>query len=163
MSTAVPTSTRYFAPPLTRIRWIPAIAAADLVPTYLEWDAGIDLSDEVADLAGWNISSEQLATPGLRKFTGSIPGRLTVDASSLTFYADLAGQDIRTVLTRDQNGFISIGDAGDDAADLIDIFPVRVAAIGKVRTVTGSNAHHLTIPFSITDEPAEDVAVPAAA
>lgn len=160
---ALPTSERFFAPNVTKIWFLTTIAAADLKPTRAELTAGNDLSDEVADIAGWNVTGEDVATPGLTEFTGSVPGRISVDASSITFYADLKGADVRTVLTRGLNGYIVIADAGDIADGVCDVFPVRVKAVGKPRTVTGSNAHHVTVGFSTPRKPAVDVALPAAA
>lgn len=160
---ALPTSTRYYAPTVTKIWWIPTIADAALAVTRSELTAGTDLSDEVADLAGWNVTGEDMATPGLSEFTGSVPGRISVDASTITFYADELGEDVRTVLTRGLSGFIGIADAGDVTGGVMDIFPVRVKAVGKPRSVTGSTASQVTIGFSTPRKPATDVAIPAAA
>lgn len=161
-ATAVPVSVRYFAPPVTKIAWLAAILAPSLIPTPAEWGSRIDLSDEIADLSGFNITDEAIPTPGLSKFTGSLPGRLTVDKSGLTFYADEAGVDVRTILTSGQSGFVAIADAGDTAALLMDIFPARVGALGKPRSVSGSTAQLITVPIHVTREPAEDVIIPAA-
>lgn len=162
MSPALPASTRYFAPNVTDIWFVPTIADPAAL-TRAELSAGTLLSDEVADTAGWNISSESLPTPGLKRFTGSIPGHLKVDDSSITFYADRLGVDIRTVLTLDLEGYIVYADGGDVTGGVCDVFPVRVGAVGKPRTVTGSTAQHVTVKFDITDEPTSDVDLPAAA
>lgn len=160
---ALPASTRFFAPKITKIWFLPTIASAALAATRAEITAGTDLSSEVADMSGWNVGSEQIATPGLSAFTGSVPGRKTVDASSITFYADKLGADVRAVLTEDLDGFILIADAGDiPTTGKMDVFPIRVASVGKARHVTGSTAHQLTATFSITRPPAADVAIPAA-
>ena len=168
--TSLPISTRFYAPPLTRIRWLPTIAASSLkpgavgylLPTSPEWVAGIDLSDEVADLSGFAITDTAIDLPGLSAFTGSLPGRLAVGQSSISFYASDDGEDVRGVLTRGQNGFVAIADAGDDAASLVDIFPARVGALGKPRSVTGSTAQLITVPFYTTRLPGEDIVIPAA-
>lgn len=159
----LPKSVRYFAPNVTRIWFLIAIAAPTKIPTRAEITAGTDVSDEVADLSGWNISSESVPTPGLRRFTGSLPGHLTVDASSITFYADRLGVDIRTVLTLDLNGFIVIADAGDIEDGVLDVFPIRVSSVGKPRQITGSTASQILVRFDITDEPVQDIPIPAAA
>lgn len=161
--TALPASTRYYAPGVTKILFLTTIAAATLAATRAEMTAGTDLSDEVADLAGWNISAEDIATPGLSDFTGSVPGRTSVDASTITFYADELGEDVRTVLTPGLAGFIVIMDAGDIEGGVMDVFPVRVKAVGKPRTVTGQNASQVTVGFSFPRKPKADVAIPAAA
>lgn len=168
--TALPISTRFYAPPLTRIRWLATIAASALkateagylVPTTVEWAAGVDLSDEVADLSGFAITDAAVETPGLSAFTGSLPGRLTAGQSSISFYASEDGEDVRGVLVRGQNGYVAIADAGDAAASLADIFPARVGALGKPRSVTGSTAQLITVPFHITRQPGENIVIPAA-
>lgn len=159
----LPQSTRFFAPNVTKIWFLTTIAAGTLIPTRAELTAGTDLSDEVADISGWNVTGEDIATPGLSEFTGSVPGRISVDSSSITFYADEKGVDVRTVLTRGLNGYIVIADAGDITDGVCDVFPVRVKAVGKPRAVTGSNAHHVTVGFSTPRKPAVDVDLPAAA
>ena len=162
--TALPTSTRYYAPLVTKIYFLTSIAAAaTLAATRAEITAGTDLSPEVADLSGWNVSAEDIATPGLNAFTGSVPGRTSVDASTITFYADEEGTDVRTVLTPGLSGFIVIMDAGDVEGGKMDVFAVRVKAVGKPRTVTGTNASQITVGFSFPREPKADVAIPAAA
>jgi len=157
----LPTSTRYYAPLVTKIWFLPAIAAATLAATRLELTAGTDLSDEVADIAGWTVTGEDVPTPGLNPFTGNVPGRTSVDASSITFYADELGVDVRGVLTPGLSGFIVIADAGDVATGVMDVFPVRVKSVGKPRTVTGSNASQVTIGFSTPRKPAQDLPIPA--
>jgi hypothetical protein len=160
--TPAPTATRFFHVGETKVYYLPAIAAADMTPTRAEINAGTDLSDEIADLAGWTVSGAEIETPDLgSKFNSKIPGRTSVDDSSLTFYADNRGVDVRSVLPRGTAGFIVFCDGGDVAGALADVFPIRVRSVGKVRSV-GDDAGRLTVPFSVTREPAEDVALPAA-
>lgn len=160
--TSLPRSSRYYNPLHTKIAFIPEIAAATMIPVYAEWAARCDLSDEIADISGWTVSTEQHPTPGLTRFTGSVPGRDTVQDSTITFYADLDGDDVRKVLTRDLEGYLSFADGGDTAGKLMDVFHIRVTSVGKLRTVSGSTAAQLTVGFSILRAPAEDVEIPAA-
>jgi hypothetical protein len=162
-ATPVPIANRFFHVGETVVYYLPSIAAANKVPTRAEIDAGTDLSDEIADLSGWTLQGGEIDTPDLgSKFTGKIPGRISVDDSSFTFYADNRGVDVRSVLPRGTSGFILICDGGDVAGALADVYPVRVRSNGKVRSV-GDEAGRITIPFSITKEPTENVALPAAA
>ncbi len=131
-------------------------------PSRAELNAGINLVSEVSALEGWTINSEQVATPDLGKlFTGSIPGRTSVDDSSLSMYADLEGVDARALMARGTSGFIVWMDGGDVTGQPMDVYPVRVSSVGKVRSVEGSEAATLTIMYSITSAPAEDVLIPA--
>ncbi|WP_067967531.1 phage tail tube protein [Nocardiopsis trehalosi] len=154
--------TRYFNPAITRVLYVLTIASK-AAPTRVELDAGTDLSNEIAELSGFQVTSGQIPTPDLgRRFTSSIPGRTSADDSSITFYADEAGEDVRSLLPRDTEGFIVIMDGGDVTGQPMDVYPIRVASVGKMRSV-GDEAARLQIQFSITSEPAEDVAIPTAA
>lgn len=159
MSVLTP-ATRYFAPEVSKYRFIPTIAAASHEPTAAERTAGTALID-IADISGWNVTGNDIATPDLdSRFTKSIPGRTTAADSSITFYADQAGDDIRAVLTEGLKGYIEIADGGDASGNLADVFPVRVKSVGKVRSV-GDQAMQITIGFTITGKPATDYAIPA--
>lgn len=161
MATALATSERFFAPEITKIYWLPTIAATNLVPTRAELDAGTDLSAEIADISGWQVQGSAIETPDLgSRFTSNIPGRTSAPDSSITFYGDLAGVDIRGELSQDDNGYIWIADGGDVEAQLADVFPVRVNSIGKMRSV-GDAAFQIVVSFTITAEPAVDTAIPA--
>jgi hypothetical protein len=154
-------STRYFNAGTTQVHFLPSIAAANLTPTRAEITAGTNLTGEVADLAGWSVTGGEIDTPDLGStFTDKIPGKTSVDDSSLTFYADEAGNDVRDVLPRGTTGFIVIMDGGDVAGRPADVFPVRVRSVPKIRSA-GEDSARLTVSFSITAEPAEDVAIPA--
>lgn len=160
--TPVPVSERYFAVEISKAYFLPAIAdAATGIPTRAEITAGTDLTDEIADLSGWQQTSGSIAIPDFgHRFVGSIPGRKSVADSTITFHADLAGVDIRSVLAEDQTGFVVFADGGDVPTYLADAFPVRVSAVGKVRS-TGDSGFQIVISFTITKLPAVDFALPA--
>ena len=152
---------RFLAPEIIKVRFIPTIAAEDHHPTAAERAAGTLLKD-IADYTGWSVSGNDIATPDIdTRFTKSIPGRTTSADSSITHYADLAGDDIRKVVAEGQSGYIEFADGGDEEGKLADIFPVRAKSVGKVRS-TGDQAHQITIGFTITGKPATDVPIPAA-
>jgi hypothetical protein len=154
-------SVRYFDPEITKCYFLPTIAAADLTPTRAEMDAGTDLSPEIAEVSGFTVTSEEINTPDLgSRFTSKIPGRTSAEDSSITFYADQAGNDARTVLPRDTTGYIQWCDGGDVAGNKSQVFPIRVRSLGQLRSV-GDESHRLQVQFSITAKPAEDVTIPA--
>lgn len=160
-TTAITASTRYFDVGVTKIYYLPAVAAGSLTPTRAEMNAGKDLSPEIAEVDGWSVSSEQIETPDFAtRFVSQIPGRISADESSLTFYSDLEGVDARALLPRDQAGFIMWLDGGDTAANKADVYPVKVTSISKMRS-SEKNAAMLKISFAITADPGEDVTVPA--
>ncbi|MFB9378598.1 hypothetical protein ACFFKU_06855 [Kineococcus gynurae] len=170
--TTAPKAQRFFNAGITEILFLPIVAASALSskaagylkPTAAELNNAVRLSDDIADIAGWSVSSGFIDTPDLgSRFTSRITGRTTSDDSSLTFYADPDGLDARRVLPRTTKGFIVVADGGyGTAGDLADVFAVEVGSVGKVRSVSDT-AMQLTIGFAITAQPAEDVALPVPA
>ncbi|HEX6516492.1 MAG TPA: hypothetical protein VF049_13045 [Nocardioidaceae bacterium] len=159
-ATAITPSTRYFLPGTTKVIVVPTIANLATGPTRAELDAGTDVSEEVATINGWRITSENVATPDLgKRFNKQVTGRLSADDSSITFWADLTGQDVRETLTLDLETHVVFLDGGDVPASPMDAYKVKVGSVGKVREIEG--AGRLDIQFSIRDY-AENLAVPAA-
>lgn len=163
----LPVTERFFAPEITKIWFFPAIVAVTMIPTRAEIDAATLLSDEVADIAGWSVTSGFIPTPDLgKRFNGQITGRTSAENSTITFWGDVNGDDVRKVLPRRTPGFIGIADGGDNVevgdAKVADIFPIEVASVGKLRSV-GDAGHQLTVAFAIKRQPAEDILLPAAA
>ncbi len=89
-----------------------------------------------------------------------MPGRITSEASSITFWASRDGVDARSVLPRGTKGFILIADGGLGVGKKADVFPVEVGSVGKVRPIS-DGAQQLTINFSVRRQPAQDVTLPA--
>ncbi len=159
-ATPIAAATRYFQPEITKVLILPTVAAATLTPTRAELNAGTDVSPDVASWSGWTVSTAQIATPDLgKRFTSSIPGRITVDDSSITFYADLAGADIRDVLIRDADQYVAILDGGDVTGRNMDVFKTTVGSVGKLRDL--EDAPRITVSFTIRAY-AENLAVPTA-
>lgn len=153
------TTDRYFRPGITKIYWVETIADY-LDPTRSELDAGVDLSAEVAEIEGFMVTSENLETPDFgSRFNSKIPGAITADDSALVTYADSTSADIRAVLERDDSGYIVIMDEDDIAGNLMDVFPVRVSAVPKMRP--RSDPAQIRVQFTVTRIPAENVTIPS--
>lgn len=161
-ATPITKSVRYINPDVSKVYFVATMANYES-PTRSELDAGTDLTREIASTEGWNTESENVETPDLdSRFTSVIPGRISAEDSSLTFYADRTGSDARALLPRDTSGYIVWMDGGDVPGSPMDIYPVRVSSVGKERSVEGDDAATVVINFAITSEPAEDVEIPAA-
>jgi hypothetical protein len=153
--------TRYVAKSKTKCYWVPDIANKS-APTRGELDAGIDLSPQIMDVDGWVLESESVETPDLAtRFTGSINGSTSADDSSLTMYSDRNGADIRAVLELDDDGFVVWLHGGDIAGNpTMDVWPSRIGSLGKNITLD-DDASSIQVNFNITDEPAENLVIPA--
>lgn len=159
-ATPIQAATRYYRRGLTKVIWVPTIAA-QATPTRTEIDAGTELSPEVGEVEGWQVTSGVTETPALgSRFDAKIDGAISADDSSLTLYASQDGDDVRTLLTRGTNGFVIWMDEGDVPAQTMDVFPVRVLSQGKVRDL--NDAAKINVQFAVTREPSENVTIPAA-
>src|SRR5690606_36007743 len=100
--------------------WVPAIANKQ-EPTRNELNAGTDLSRAIADVNGWMVSSEMIDVPDMgSRFVSKIPGRISANDSSVTYYMDRGGVDARAVMPRDAEGFMVWLDGGDVAGRKMD-------------------------------------------
>ena len=157
----IPKAVRYWSVGLTQVHFLPAIADPGMAPTREEIVAGTDLTGEIAEWDGWSTTSEKIDTPDMvSRFVSNIPGAISAEDSSLTFYADRAGDDVRLVLPRDTSGFIIWMDGGDVPENYMDVYPVTVASAPKIRST--DNATMIRVDFNITSEPAEDQVIPQA-
>lgn len=159
-ATPITPASRFFRPGVTKCYWVPTIANIS-APTRAELNAGTDISKDIADISGWMVSGQKIDTPDLNsRFVSNIPGLTSADESAITTYAGDTGSDARSLMPRDASGNIVWLDGGDVAGRKMDVFPVRVLSVGKVRSM-GSEAARLTFQYAITSEPAENVTIPA--
>lgn len=157
-ATPMAATTRYFRPGTTKVYWLDTLADYT-APTRSELDAGTDLSAEVQEINGFQVTSASVDTPDFgSRFASKIPGMITADDSALITYADATSVDIRSVLSRDDNGYVVIMDEGDVAGQLMDIYPARVASTPKLRE--REDAARIQADFTLTQEPAENVTIP---
>jgi hypothetical protein len=153
------TATVRYIPPGTRKVYYVATISNYLSPTRGELNAGTDLSAEIAEMSGFTVTSDSVDTPDLStRFTAKIPGRITADDSSISFYASSTSSDVRTVLPRDTSGYIVILPEGDVTGQKMDVFPVKVASTA-VDTAMEDPAK-VNVQFTVTRVPALNVTIP---
>jgi hypothetical protein len=153
---------RFFRRGVTKFKFLPAIAAANLTPTRPEIVAGTDLSPDVADIDGWLLANSRIPTPALDEtFDSSIAGIDNADDSSLTMFERLTpgSQAIRTALAKNTVGFMFVASQGDVATRKADVFPCVVTSRGNVYTM-GNDPARYRVQFGITAAPALDVTIP---
>lgn len=157
-ATPLSQATRYSALSGLEIVYVPTIADA-AAPTRAEIDAGTDLTGEVMEWEGFTTTSETIETPDLTSFVAKIPGRVTAEDSSLTLYADADEEDVREILPRGTRGYFLFMDAGDTPGKSMDVFPIEVTSLTKVRSM--EDATVLRVDVSMTSIPLSDVTIPA--
>jgi hypothetical protein len=156
--TPLTATVRYIPPGTRKVYWVTTIATYTS-PTRAELNAGTDLSAEIAEMSGFTVTSDSVDTPDLStRFTAKIPGRITADDSSISFYASSTSSDVRTVLPRDTAGFVVILPEGDVTGQKMDIFPAKVASTA-VDTAMEDPAK-INIQFTVTRVPALNVTIP---
>lgn len=159
--TAITASIRYFRPGTTKVYWVTTMATYT-TPTRSEINAGKDLSGEISEINGFQVTSASIDTPDLgTRFASKIPGRISADDSSISFYASSTGfTDARSVLPRDTTGFLVIMDAGDvTTTGRMDVYPCTVGSVPKMRSL--EDPAQVQVQFYITRVPAEDIVIPA--
>lgn len=158
-ATPINASVRYYRRGTTKVIWAPSIANKN-APTRSEINAGTALEGETGAMGGWQTTSATVATPALgSRFTPVVGGEITAADSSLTFWASKDGDDVRTLLQREDTGFIIWMDEGDVPGQTMDVYPVSVTSQAKVREL--DSAAQIMAQFAITSEPAENVTIPA--
>lgn len=160
-ATPISPITKFTARGASKTYWL--TACADITaPTRSELNAGTDLTPQIADESGWSVSSSQIDTPDKdTRYTSTIPGVISAEASSCTMYADKEGVDATVLMPRDEAGFYVILDGGDIPGNKMRVFPVIVSSVSHQASVDGSAADTNMFSYAITDEPAEAVTVPA--
>lgn len=158
-ATAITPSTRYVRFGFTKVVFAPAVANI-LSPTRGEINAGTDLSGEVSEISGYQVTSAFVDTPDLLSaFTGKLAGRTTADDSSVTMYASSNSIDVRALLPRGTSGFLIWFDEGDVAGRKADLYPITVGSIAKDRSL--EEAARIIVNMAVTRTPTENFTVPA--
>lgn len=157
--TPLTSTKRFIRPGITKVYYLPTAANYKAL-TKTELDAGTDLTTEIADVAGWDVTSNLADVPDWgSRYTSKVSGLISSSDSSITFYADETGADVRTVLPRDTTGYIVWMDGGEVVGQPMDVFPVTVSSVSKERTQ--ADPARIVVNFAITAEPSEDQAIPA--
>jgi hypothetical protein len=153
-------STRYIHPGVTRVVFTSTVSNIN-APSRAEINAGTDLSNEVAEADGWEVSSNNVDAPDLgRVFTAKVIGRTSAGDPTLSMYASTNGADVRGLLPRGTAGFMLLMWGGDVTGNKMDVYPVRVSANPKPLGTTDDPAR-VGVAFAVTSQPAENISVPA--
>ena len=158
--TKMTAAVRFFRPETTKVYWVRTMTTYT-APTRTELNAGTDITDDIAEISGFQVTSASIDTPDLAsRFSSKIPGRITADDSSINFYASSTGlTPASSVMPRDTTGFLVIMDAGDvSTTGRMDVFPCTVGSVAKLRDV--ENPSMVQVQYYVTKKPAEDVVIP---
>jgi hypothetical protein len=149
----------FYQPGITKVYVVTTISDYT-APTRSELNAGLDVTRQVRAIDGWMVEAEQIDRPDFAtRFTAKIGGRTQAADSSLTVYAAQNGSDLRATVTANYTGYVVFLDGGDTGSYKMDVYPVLCTARPKQRS--DSDPFAIQYQFSITQVPAEDVAIPS--
>lgn len=157
---------RFFRRGISEIHILPAVAAYDPAtgtgsPTRLEIDAGVDLSQQIADIGGLQVQGSRIPTPNLKdKFTPSIDGEDTVADSSLRLY-DLDDSTVeRTALAKGTVAFLWLMPYGDTPTKRGEVWPVKSMGVNDEWTLASEPARY-DVGFAVLNPPNQSATIPA--
>ena len=142
--------------------WVPTIATQS-APTLAEFNAGKNLTSEITAVSGFDTQVNEIQLPKAgTPFEGSLPGRETPNASTITFALSSAGPsvDVRSVLTQNAVGFVVVCNEGLVTGASCDIWPVRIGAVSVTQNLEA--IADAVVSFSIYRAPSRYVAIPTA-
>lgn len=159
--TVINPTIRYVHPQTVKIYWVPSIVDVNAY-TRAEINTGWDLTAEIADMQGWEVTPNRVQVPdGGTLFTGVVNGRTNPGDAQAMFYASKDGNDIRLLLEEGDRGNMLILHGGDVAGRLSDCYPSEVASVSTPVNISGDNAAQITVGFSIHSLPGRNIPVPA--
>jgi hypothetical protein len=145
---------RFYRRGISKIYWKAGTDIAPPAATVTLATGSVDLSDSVAEIAGFTLTSGTIATPDLgSRYTKTIPGEDTTPESSLTFYDDDAGTSaIRTALTKGAIGYITLLPYGKVSGKRAEIWVVQVTGVNDQWTA-GNDPARFMVSFAVLEVP----------
>lgn len=146
--------------PNVRILWTQDIVDVD-APTEAEIEAATDLIMPpycLVEMVGWEVDTEIIQIRSYGPFLRQLPASQSVDVSRLVFTADIGGNDIRTLLTKDDEGFVLFLPSGplvDYPTSPLNVFPARVAQLTQMQRLWESSK--VVVSFAVTAAVGENV------
>jgi hypothetical protein len=153
-------TTRFFRRGLSKVYWLPAVAAPATGPTSTEITAGTDLSPQVQAVSGFEMKNTPIKTPDLAtSFDSQIDGADEVQDCSLTFYDDSSGTSFRTPLAKGTNGFVVLMPYGNTTAKRCEVWPARTTGYNDTWSMDAQAAMSVCT-FAITAKPSQTAVLP---
>lgn len=156
------TTKRFVRRGVSVIKFSPVMPVDKDNVTRAEFDAALELSDDLAEISGFQLENQAVNVPDLgSRFEKNIPGTNQAGNSSITMYEDEDGDEYEQAMQKDQEGCVYIARKGDKPGSLsLDTWPVRVSAKSSAIT-TGNEPARTQYQYTIIDEPGLDGPVPA--
>lgn len=151
---------RFFRRGVSEIHFLPAVADP-AAPTAAEVSAGTDLSIDVAEINGFELTNSPIPTPNLASgFTPQIEGEDTTPDSSLTFYDRNDDTTIRDALAKGTAGYILLAPYGNTVGERAEVWEVKSNGVNDQWSM-GNDPARFMVPFSISSVPTQTGALAA--
>lgn len=161
--TAAAAITGYTPTSRRKVVWVSTMADYT-APTAAEITAGTELSPWIIPdgMTGFSSTSTFVDDPRLStRSVPKVPGPVNFDDSSIRFRAATDGADVRALLSRDDTGFVVICWEGIVTGGKCSVFPATVGSSAE-EVGDGGAIAAIMVTFAITDDPAEQIAIPIA-
>lgn len=160
--TQVAPQRRFIRRGVAKFFYIPTVADPDAGPTREEIETGFDFTSWIAAINGWATTPTTVPTPDMAtRFDSTIPGNVTVADSSFDFYDDLDATEVEDTFPVGDTGYVYIMPKGDRPQAPASLFSVEVSNHTRNWTVDMTPAN-INVAFTISEEPRQDLTVPAA-
>lgn len=142
-----------------RVYYIVPTIAVRTAPTLAELNAGSDVTGCIGAVSGFATSTASLDVPRAGTgFTGNLPGRKTATDSSITYYLDTAGVDVRASQTEGLVTNVVIFTEGVKTGGHLSVFPVRLGSVSVQEDLEA--VAMAEISYFIYASPAQFIAIP---
>lgn len=149
--------------PYVQVLWSSVAVADPLEPTEAEIMAATTLNVapyHLTDIMGWQPETDVVRDPPWLGFENQRMGIRSIGESRLGFAADRSGNDIRSLITRGDEGTVFILPSGafaDVPNAPLHCYPVKVAEITPILDLRGGRGAILLVSYVILTEPGINV------
>lgn len=152
-SSVCSTEGAYAYDPNIQALWTTTVADID-APTEAEVTGATLLNDTycLTDIIGWEVQTEIIRDPPWGVFEKQRVGGKSVADSGFIFAADRSGNDIRTLFSRGDVGYVMLLPSGpytDYPSAPINVYDVRVAQITQRQRLRTGEGSLLIVQFAI--------------
>lgn len=150
---------RFFRRGVSKVYAVTTMAGS--TPTLAEINAGLDLSDKIASIAGFAINNTPITTPDLGDaYDGQIDGVDATETSSFTLYDETDDSATRPALAKGTNITIVLMPYGKTTSKRMETYKTRVTGCNDTWSTDAAAAQYV-VGFAILSRPNQNASVPS--
>ena len=149
---------KFFRRGVSKIYFLPAVAGAS--PTSGEIAAGTDLSPQINNISGFQMSNQPIEVPVLStQFVGKIDGPDTVADSTITFLDHSDSATLRTLQAKGTAGFLVLMPYGNVSSKRCEVWPAKSTGVNDEWSL-GNDPARFVVGYVITSLPTQTATLP---